>query len=113
MEIRRFEKEDWYPYAGAEEFRKDEPPFILELELQYNAEACIIADKNGIQVTIGSGAVEVAWMKQVELDPLRAEGELRAIAKAVENITYAPDLAYEFDHPSTEALKGFQYCGTF
>ena len=110
-ELRRFEKSDWYAYAGAEKFNGEKEPFILEFELDYNAEMCIIADRNGIEIHLSNGEGAEAWSKGVKLSSIRAEGELRAIEKALNGLTYAPDVAYAIDHPTAEALKGFDYDG--
>lgn len=110
-EIRKFDQHDWMAYAGAERFSKNSEPLILDIELDYNAEATVVADKNGLQIFIGNGENAEAWTKDLELTPLRAEGELRTIQKAIKELTYAPDLAYELDHPTQEALKGFKSIG--
>lgn len=116
--IRRFTKEDWYTYAGCENFSKDQPPLIAEIELQHNSEIIILADKNGIEIDL-SGQGECGdwgvdgYHKDIEnLTAMRAEGELRALIKALAGYELACDVAYELDHPSCEATKGFQSVGT-
>ena len=109
--IRKFEASDWSTYAGAEPLTPKQDPLILELELEFNFEASVIADRNGIEFYIGNGAEVESWHKDIELTPLRARAELEAIAKAVKDLTYAPDLVYELDHPIKEALKGFKSIG--
>lgn len=112
-EIRKFEKADWYAYAGAERFSKNSEPLILDIELDHNAEATVIADKNGIQFFIGNSENVEAWTKEVQLTSLRAEGELRAIQKALEGLTYAPDVAYRLDHgfSKDDVFYGFTSIG--
>lgn len=112
-EIRKFDKQDWECYAGAERFSENSEPLILDLELEGNAEATVIADKNGLGFYIGVGFEGEMWEKDLTLTALRAEGEMRAILKAVKEITNAADLAYELEHPTKEALKGFKSNGTW
>ena len=124
-EIRRFTNTDWYAYGGAEKFKRFDPdpqeyePFIYEREMNEGiVTLTIVANKNGIQLMLsceeeGTGV----WSKEVEnFTPLRAEGEMRAITKYIEeNFTYAPDLAYELDHSwnKDDVFYGFEYLGDF
>lgn len=112
-EIRKFDKQDWECYAGAEEFSKNSEPLILDIELEANGEATVIAGKNGLEFYVGVGFDGEMWQKDLDLTALRAEGELRAIQRAVKEITNAADLAYELEHPTKEALKGFKSSGNW
>ena len=108
-EIRRFTKEDWYGWAGAENFKSGSEPFIYELELNDGAvELTAIADKNGLQVSLFCEDEEaLGWYKEMILTAIKAEGELRALVKAIEEYTYAPDLSYAIDHELNPEFKGF------
>lgn len=47
--FRRFDKDDWDGYAGAESFSENVRPFITEFEFEKYA-LIIIVDKNGVEV---------------------------------------------------------------
>lgn len=107
--IRRFTKEDWYAYAGAEKFGENSDPWIYEQKIG-ECELTAIADKNSIQVMFYSEAEddECAYIKQMPLNAIRAQGELIKLADELAKYDYAPDLTYALDHPDREAFKGFE-----
>lgn len=108
---RRFEKLDWDAYAGAEKFSNGSEPFIYEQELnEGRTGVSIIADKNGIQISVfNEDFEENTWLKSIELTACRAEGEMRQLVKVIRNFTDAPDIAYELDHPSHVPTTGFVF----
>lgn len=111
-EIRRFTKEDWYGWAGATQFSNGSEPFMYTKDMSDGlVELCVIADRNGISINmIADGDPDImTWGKALELTPIRAEGELRALVKVLDNYTYAPDLSYAIDHESDKVFEGFEY----
>lgn len=110
--IRRFTKEDWYGFAGAEKFRGGSDPFMYERDMNNGLiELVITADRNGIMVMLTDGEESDTWYKElVDISALRAEGELRQIVARVEKFEYAPDLSYALDH-GNEGLSGFEWLG--
>ena len=104
--IRRFEKEDWYAFAGATRFKNGTAPFIYNQELNDGAiSLTMIADATGIEIYMSGdpdndGAEFYAWRWDKELLPIKAEGEMRAMIKEfrLEEKPYAPDLSYALDH---------------
>lgn len=70
----------------------------------------IIADNRGIEIDLYSEEDDdyITYCKLVEgMTSIRAEGELKHLIKHIENITYAPDLTYELDHPCADIIKGY------
>lgn len=113
--IRRFTKEDWYGWAGAEKFENGSEPFIYERDMNDGfVEVTIIADKNGICVNIssndGDDLTTDTWEKELSLSALRAAGELSHLVEYVEKFNSAPDFAYALDH-NREGFEGFEYYG--
>lgn len=114
--IRRFTQSDWYGWAGAERFSNDSEPFIYEQTLNHGiVSLIIIADRCGIGIYMvsseddGEEEEELSWHKDVTLTAIQAEGELRALVKAVSEFDYAPDLSYEIDHHwSNKVFDGFE-----
>ena len=108
-EIRRFTKEDWYGYGGAEKFSNDTEPFIYERVLNDGAvEMVIIVDATGIEVNmteVGSDRT-LTWIYIKKLTAIQAEGELRHLVKHLEEFTDAPDISYELDHSKEFAFMG-------
>ena len=112
---RRFTKHDWDAFAGSEAFTDGSQPFIYEKAFEYNKDVMIVivVDKNGVQVQlIGGepGEEDNIWIKDEPLTALIAEGYLRKLIDYTSKYTYAPDLAYELDHPSDEITEGFEFC---
>lgn len=113
-EIRRFTKNDWYGWAGAEFFSDKSEPFIYEKTMNDGAvELTVIADPWGLSINLSAdGDPDImTWGKVLDLTPIRAEGELRALVKVLDNYTYAPDLSYAIDHESDKVFEGFEYYG--
>lgn len=110
-DYRRFTKVDWYAWGGATKFNEKQDPFIYERELNGGLVGLtIIADKTGISIFISDNEnddYDIYYYKDVEYTSIRAEGELKHLIKYIENITYAPDLTYELDHPCADIIKGY------
>jgi hypothetical protein len=73
----------------------------------------IIIDRSGIELHLFNENVseDNTWCKEIEsLTALRAEGELRALINYTSTFEYAPDLAYQLDHPTEDITKGFSFC---
>lgn len=107
---RRFKKEDWFAWAGAERFGEKKDPFIYERTLnEGEVELTIIADKWGIGVYFSTGDDDcLIYQKSIEgLNSIRAEGELSHLIDYLEKYDYAPDITYELDHPSDATTQGF------
>ena len=100
--IRRFNKNDWDGFAGAEKFADGTAPFIYEQEMNEGlvAELTIVVDRNDIEITIASYDGQDKWVKRVEnpMSSLRAEGEIYHWAEFCKGFTYAPALSYALDH---------------
>ena len=110
-DYRRFTKVDWYAWAGAEKFMGGAEPFIYEREMNDGKVALtIIADNRGIEIDLYSeeDGENTTYNKLMDnMTSIRAEGELKHLIKYIENITYAPDLTYELDHPCADIIKGY------
>lgn len=113
-EYKRFIKEDWYGYAGAEKFTDGTDPFIYHNDMNDGQVlVTIIADTNGIEIYFTSNVDcddnMYAWAKRFgqPVSSLVGEGELRAFIKEVETFTYAPDLTYCLNHPDREVFFNF------
>ena len=111
-EIRRFTKEDWYAWAGCMKFHNGSDPFIYEDTLNDGSvEIVVIADADGIEIYMNEGEFDIedstSWYVEKSLTPIRAEGEIRAIVKEIQEYTSAPDLSYVIDHAGSEVFKGF------
>ncbi len=54
LTLRRFNESDWLGYAGAERFNDNSNPFIGEIELtdQRETAVVVIADKNGLSLSV-------------------------------------------------------------
>ena len=104
--IRRFKKEDWYAFAGAEKFSNGSEPFIYEVELNDGAVGVtIIADANGIEIYMSGDPDNddceyYAWLWEKKLLAMKAEGEMRAMIREfdLEENPYAADVSYAIDH---------------
>ncbi len=110
-EIRRFTKEDWYGWAGATQFSNGSEPFMYTKDMSDGlVELCVIADRNGISINmIADDDLDIiGWLKLMDLTPIKAEGELRALVKVLDSYTYAPDLSYAIDHESDKVFEGFK-----
>ena len=108
--VRKFTTSDWQCYSGAEKFLNGSEPLALDIELNGENTCTILADRNGLELHITGPEEQNFWLKETKLTQLRAEGELRALQKMIEkDYTYAPDLAYELDHPTVEVFKGFTW----
>ena len=109
--IREFSKEDWYAWAGAENFSPNKAPLIYERKMNDGAvELIIIADRNGIELNLFADDDEenIGYYKEMRLSSIQAEGELSHLIDYLEQFTYAPDLTYELDHPNNDLTKGFE-----
>ena len=107
--VRRFTKEDWYAYAGAEKFGENSDPWIYKQKLG-ECELTAIADKNSIQIFIYSSEEtddECAYIKELRLNAIRAQGELIKLAEEIAKYDYAPDLTYALDHPDNDILSDY------
>ena len=111
-DYRRFDKLDWDGYAGAECFSDEQQPFIYNQELNSGlAQLTIIADRTGIEIHIFADDDDLnVWDKSIDnLTSLRAEGEMKHLIEYLQKFEYAPDLAYELDHPSDQVTEGFEF----
>lgn len=113
-DYRRFDKSDWYGFAGAERFSNGSEPFIYSKLMNDGlVELTIIADRTGIEIFMygdGDDNPDV-WDKEIpNLSSLRAEGEMKKLIEYVKKFEYAPDLSYELDHPSNTVVEGFEWC---
>lgn len=108
---RRFERLDWECYAGAEKFSNGSEPFIYEREINNGAcELVIIADKNGIQISLLCEDFEDnTWLKELPMTSIKAEGEIKHLISDLEELTYAPDISYALDHSSYPSTTGFVF----
>lgn len=113
-DYRRFDKMDWDAFAGAEPFTDGKQPFIYNKHLNSGmAELTIIADRNGIEIYMFDDGFDDqnVWNKEIaNLTSMRAEGELKHLIEYLEKFDYAPDVAYELDHPSDVTTQGFEFC---
>lgn len=113
-EIRKFTRTDWDCWAGAEAFSENSQPLIYTRQLNGGeVEMNIIADRTGIQISFTSSDVEeamICYTKEMPLNSIRAEGELKQLALYLEAYTYAPDITYLLDHPDHTVVQG--YTGT-
>lgn len=111
MNIRQFNKTDWYGWAGAEAFSEKHQPLITEVSLNDGeVEMTLIADKNGIQISFASDDAEdgtLTYMKEMPLNSIKAEGELKHLVEYLSKWTYAPDITYELDHPTNPITQGY------
>lgn len=112
-EYRRFDSMDWQAFAGAECFTDGRQPFIYNQSLNSGlVQLTVIADRNGLEIYLfddGDGDQNV-WDKSIKnLTSLRAEGELKHLIEYLQKFEYAPDLAYELDHPSDKVTEGFEF----
>ena len=115
---RRFTQNDWDAFAGAEPFPNGSQPLIYERALNDGLVGLtIIIDRTGIEVRLFGKEVpdeqdeDNFWCKTIEgLTSIRARGELELLIKYLERFTYAPDLAYELDHPCDPITEGFEFC---
>ena len=114
-DYRRFNKHDWDAFAGAECFNNGSAPFIYTRMMNNGlvdglVELTIIADRTGIELYLTSEDDNSnVWDKNIMLTPIRAEGELKHLIEYLEKYDYAPDLAYELDHPSDPITERFEY----
>ena len=111
---REFTREDWYAWAGAERFSEKKEPFIYEREMNDGGVLLtIIADKNGLgiylQLLDDSDEDSVGYYKNMRLNSIRAEGEMKRLIEHLEKDVFecASDITYELDHPQDEITKGY------
>lgn len=100
---RPFKREDWFGWAGAEEWSKEEPPWILEMDFRgdlsdsfefggrgyvedvgVNTQYVVaIADSEGIGLYFNSddGDQGPMFHKNQRMEPEEAEGALKAVAR--------------------------------
>lgn len=115
-DYRRFTKTDWDVFGGAEPFRTGKEPFIYQKLMNDGlVELTIIADRTGLELHLTSTDLseeDNIWSKEFPegITSLRAEGELRQLIAMVNKYLYAPELAYELDHPSSPITLGFEFC---
>ena len=115
-DIRRFEKEDWYGYAGAEVFKDKTSPFISNIKMNDGAvDVMVVADANGLEIDVYSsnGESVLTWRKERQLSSIQAEGELNHLVPYLDRYSYAPDLTYALDHPDDDIIEGFEFLGEF
>lgn len=111
IKIRQFTKEDWYGWTGAERFEDGSEPLIFTADLS-GAGIKIIGEHQAVavMVTLDKGYKMYQWVYLTdEWTPLQAEGEMRALIKALkldENSNPA-DIAYMMDH-----MKNYEFYGT-
>ena len=70
----------------------------------------IIVDKKGIEIDFGKedSDEEIGYYKEIELNSIRAEGELKHLIAYLSKFDSAPDIAYSLDHPDNDVTKGFE-----
>lgn len=121
---RRFNKEDWWAWGGAEPFSNNMEPLIYETcygqdnEEGYLIEGeiavTVIVDKCGIGIYFGIEDYEegtIGYHKDLNLTALQGEVELKHLIDFIEKFEYAQDLVYELDHSTNDITKGFyMYC---
>lgn len=112
-DYRRFTKEDWYEWAGAEKFREGKDPFIYNRELDgEDISLTIIADKNGIAIYINEDLEDPIGYYRNDNDrvwqSLVAETELIHLIAYLNKYTDAKDILFELEHPQDELVKGYQ-----
>ena len=112
MSIRQFNKKDWYGWAGAEAFSEQHQPLITEVSLSDGeVSMTLIADRNGIQISFANDDDEeetLIYTKEMSLNSIRAEGELNHLVEYLSQWTYAPDITYELDHPTSPVTQGYK-----
>ncbi len=109
--IRRFTKEDWFGWAGAEKFKSGSEPWIYERTIEENrVELTIIADRNGAQIILTPNDEEefAAWGYEQELTAIQAHGLIIALKNATEGYDQGMVLAYDLDHWRKPEFKGFK-----
>lgn len=110
-DYRRFTKNDWDAFGGAEAFSATQEPFMYERAMNDgHVEISVIVDRNGFEINFFGDADSeeiLVYTKERKMNSMIAEGELRQLIKVIEEYDYAPDLTYELDHPTHEATKGF------
>lgn len=116
-DIRRFERNDWYGFAGAQKFNEELDPYIstFTIDKKRDIEITAIADAQGLEIYLyndrtGEGLI---YTKELELTDMQAESELTHLVAFIESYTEAPKLIYALDHPSNECTKDFCYSGNF
>lgn len=116
-DYRRFTKNDWDAFGGAESFSATQEPFMYETVMSKGqVEISVIADRNGIEINFFGDADSeeiVVYTKEHQMSSMIAEGELRQLISVIEQYDYAPDLTYELNHPTHEATKGFDDTYTY
>lgn len=81
MEIRRFNKNDWYTFAGAEKFEDGTDPFIAESD-----SFTIIGDPNGIEIGCSSYELPLNTLEfRIPQKPDTVYSFLSMIAKITED----------------------------
>lgn len=115
--IRRFEKTDWYGFAGAQKFENGTEPFIstFTIDKKEDIEVTTIADAQGIEIYVYDDRADegLIYSKDLDLNSIQAEGELRHLVAIIDGYTNAPDLVYALDHTSNDGFKGFVVTGQF
>ena len=59
--VKRFEREDWYGWAGAEQFPDGSEPVIFNGVVDYRGKVepvTVVGDRNGVEVHVGEDPVE-------------------------------------------------------
>ena len=106
MNIKRFSKNDWYQYGGAERFKDGSEPFIFSTERNG---VCIdlIGDARGVELNIYGNRdqddyedEEMIWTEDIKTTPKKMRAILKNIIKAynLDGDWYAPDISYNLDH---------------
>ena len=115
--IRRFKKTDWYGFAGAQKFKNGTEPFIsvFTIDPKEDIEVTAIADAQGLEIYVyddrsGEGLI---YSKDLDLNSIQAEGELKHLVTALDGYNNAPDLVYAIGHASDDAFEDFFLSGGF
>ena len=106
--IRRFEKVDWYGWAGSEKFSNGHQPFIYHHDIDDKTDVTVIGDANGVGISIYFDTEEheyitYNWYLEKKMPEMIVLGHMQAMIEEFkfEEVADVARLCYELDTTKT------------
>ena len=107
-EIRRFEKVDWYGWAGSEKFSNGHQPFIYHKDINDEADVTLIGDANGVGISVYIEGEDheyssLNWYFEKKMPEMVVLGHMQAMIEEFEldKVVDTATLCYKLDTTKT------------